>query len=129
MFGPPGHVYVFLIYGMYNCFNVVTDAEGVAGAILVRALEPGDGAEQRTDGPGRLCRALAIDRSHNGLDLTLGPIWIERRPGSDRVEAASSPRIGVDYAGEWAARPWRFYDPSSRWVSGRPGRTGKREAP
>ena len=122
MFGPPGHVYVFLIYGMYNCFNVVTDAEGTAGAILVRAVEPGEGVERRTDGPGRLCRALAIDRSHNGLDLTAGPIWIERRPGTGVVEVASSPRIGVDYSGEWAARPWRFYDPSSRWVSGLPRR-------
>jgi DNA-3-methyladenine glycosylase len=127
MFGPPGHVYVYLIYGMYNCFNVVTDAEGTSGAILVRALEPGEGVEQRTDGPGRLCRALEIDRSHNGFDLAVGPIWIERRSGSAVEEVATSPRIGVDYAGEWAARPWRFYDASSRWVSGRP--VSKREAP
>jgi len=119
MFGPPGHVYVYLIYGMYNCFNVVTDTEGTAGAILVRALEPGEAVDQRTDGPGRLCRALAIDRTHNGLDLTASPIWIERRPGSSVQEIATSPRIGVDYAGEWATRPWRFFDPTSNWVSGR----------
>jgi len=124
MFGPPARVYVYLIYGMYNCFNVVTDAEGTAGAVLVRALEPGEGVEQRTDGPGRLCRALAIDRGHNGLDLTTGPIWIERRTEPAVAEVATSPRIGVDYAGEWAARAWRFYDPSSRWVSGRPRRPG-----
>ena len=115
MFGPPGHVYVYLIYGMYNCFNVVTDTDGEAGAILVRALEPGPGVDQRTDGPGRLCRALDIDRSHNGLDLTDSPIWIERRPGAPVEEIATSPRIGVDYAGEWAAKPYRF------WVKNSPG--------
>ena len=119
MFGPPGHVYVYLIYGMYNCFNVVTDSDGEAGAILVRALEPGLGVVQRTDGPGRLCRALDITRAHNGLDVTTGPIWIERRPGPPVEEIATSPRIGVDYAGEWASRPYRFYLPSSRHVSAR----------
>jgi DNA-3-methyladenine glycosylase len=118
MFGPPGHAYVYLIYGMHHCFNVVTDAEDVAGAILIRALEPDGGVEGRTDGPGRLCRALGINRTHDGLDLTTGPIWIERRPGSQVAQVAASPRIGVDYAGEWAARPWRFYDPTSRHVSG-----------
>ncbi len=122
MFGPPGHVYVYLIYGMYNCFNVVTDTDGEAGAILVRALEPGLGVEQRTDGPGRLCRALDINRSHNGLDLTASPIWIEQRPGLAVEKIATSPRIGVDYAGEWAAQPYRLYLPSSRHVSGRPAR-------
>jgi DNA-3-methyladenine glycosylase len=125
MFGPPGHVYVYLIYGMYNCFNVVTDTDGEAGAILVRALEPGPAVDQRTDGPGRLCRALDIDRRHNGLDLTDSAIWIERRPGPPVEEIATSPRIGVAYAGEWAARPYRFYLPSSRDVSGRPSRRAR----
>ena len=125
MFGPPGHVYVYLIYGMHHCFNVVTDADGVAGAILVRALEPGEGVEGRVDGPGRLCRTLAIDRSHNGIDLTdeeAGSLWIEDRPGPAVGEIATAPRIGVHYAGAWASRPWRFYLPTSRYVSVRPRR-------
>lgn len=125
MFGPPGHVYVYLIYGMHHCFNVVTDPEGVAGAILVRALEPGEGVEGRVDGPGRLCRTLAIDRDHTGLDLTtesVGGLWIERRPGPPIGEIATSPRIGVDYAGPWASRPWRFYLPASHHLSVRPRR-------
>jgi DNA-3-methyladenine glycosylase len=125
LFGPPGHAYVYLIYGMHHCFNVVTDPEGVAGAILVRALEPGEGVEGRVDGPGRLCRTLAIDRDHTGLDLTtesVGGLWIERRPGPPIGEIATSPRIGVDYAGPWASRPWRFYLPASHHLSVRPRR-------
>jgi DNA-3-methyladenine glycosylase len=130
MFGPPGHAYVYLIYGMHNCFNVVTDRDGMAGAILVRALEPdpemaAHGIIGRTDGPGRLCRTLGIDRSHNTLDLTdeaRGLLWLERRPGPAVPEIATSPRIGIDYAGEWAARPWRFFIPSSRYLSVRPRR-------
>lgn len=120
MFGPAGHAYVYLIYGMHFCFNVVTDAEGVGAAVLVRALEPGDGVDARTDGPGRLCRTLGIDRGYNGLDLTdagAGELWIERRPGPPVGEIATSPRIGVAYAGEWAARPWRFYLPASPHIS------------
>jgi DNA-3-methyladenine glycosylase len=136
MFGPAGISYVYLIYGMHHCFNVVTDADGVAGAVLVRALEPGAGVTLGTHGPGRLGRALRIDRSHNGLDLTdqaRGPLWLERRPGpllrpddgmsaAHAEEIASSPRINVDYAGAWAELPWRFYLPSSQHVSVRPGR-------
>ena len=127
MFGPPGNAYVYLIYGMYHCFNVVTDADGVAGAILVRALEPDGGVSERTDGPGRLCRALAIDRSHTWLDLTdegSGPLWLEQRPGASADEIATSARIGVAYAGEWAARPWRYFLPGSRHLSVRPRRRG-----
>ena len=120
MFGPAGHAYVYFIYGMHFCFNVVTDVEGVGAAVLVRALEPDAGVEARTDGPGRLCRTLGIDRSQNGLDLTddaEGELWIERRPGPPVGEIATSPRIGVAYAGEWADRPWRFYLPGSRHLS------------
>jgi DNA-3-methyladenine glycosylase len=126
MFGPAGHAYVYLIYGMHHCFNVVTDLEGVGAAVLVRALEPGAGVSGRTDGPGRLCRTLGIDRGQNALDLTAdgaGGLWIERRPGAPVGEIATSPRIGVDYAGEWAARPWRFFLPGSRHLSVRPRRT------
>ncbi len=123
MFGPAGHAYVYLIYGMHHCFNVVTDTEGIASAILVRALEPGPDVVGRTDGPGRLCRTMAIDRSHNRLDLTAegtGPLWIERRQEPPIGAIATSPRIGVDYAGEWATRPWRFFLPASRHLSLRP---------
>jgi DNA-3-methyladenine glycosylase len=125
MFGQPGHAYVYFIYGMHFCFNVVTDVEGVGAAILVRALEPGEGVTGRVDGPGRLCRTLGIDRAQNGLDLTTegdGALWIERRPRPPAGEIATSPRIGVDYAGEWAAKPWRFYLPASRRLSVRPRR-------
>jgi DNA-3-methyladenine glycosylase len=133
MFGPPGHAYVYLIYGMHNCFNVVARDAEIAGAVLVRALEPGPGVSGRTDGPGRLCRALGIDRRHNGIDLmsATSSLWLERRPGDPPpgpIEA--SPRIGVAYAGEWASRPWRFYVAASDWVSARPGRrTGGRDGP
>jgi DNA-3-methyladenine glycosylase len=123
MFGPPGVAYVYLIYGMHNCLNVVTEPAGYPAAVLVRALEPGLGVELPTNGPGRLCRALAIDRSHNGHDLVHGPLRIERRdsaPSPDRIEVG--PRVGVDYAGEWAARPWRFMVAGSPGISVRPRR-------
>jgi DNA-3-methyladenine glycosylase len=125
MFGPPGRSYVYLVYGMHHCFNVVARAQEEAGAILVRAVEPGPGVTARTDGPGRLCRALGIDRRHNGLDLTAGTtgLWLEWRSGQPSpgpIEA--SPRVGVDYAGEWATRPWRFFFAASTWVSARPKR-------
>jgi DNA-3-methyladenine glycosylase len=123
MYGPPGRAYVYLIYGLHHCFNVVARAAEPAGAVLIRALEPGPRVAGRTDGPGRLCKALGIDRRHTGLDLT-GPsarLRIERRDDAapDLGPIVASPRIGVDYAGEWAARPWRFSLARSAWVSGR----------
>jgi DNA-3-methyladenine glycosylase len=119
MFGPPGHAYVYFIYGFWNCLNVVTEAAGVPHAVLLRALEPVDGIEERTCGPGLLCRAMHIDRQLNGADLCGDVIWLERPPASDPrpVRIARSARIGVDYAGEWARRPWRFYDRDSAHVS------------
>ncbi|MDB4964399.1 MAG: DNA-3-methyladenine glycosylase [Myxococcales bacterium] len=117
LYGPPGYAYVFLIYGMYDCFNVVTEAEGSPAAVLVRAVEPVPPLEGGTDGPGKLCRALGINRAHNGQDLVDGAlVWIERR-NRKKVKIATTPRIGVDYAGEWALRPWRFIDADSPWVS------------
>lgn len=107
MFGPPGVAYVYLIYGMYHCLNVVTEREGFPAAVLIRAMEV-DG--RLIDGPGRLCRLLKIDRSLNGLDLTLKQfLWFEDRgvPVARR-DIDQLPRIGVDYAGEWARKPWRF---------------------
>ena len=103
LYGPPGHAYVFLIYGMYDCFNVVCEPRDSPAAVLVRALEPTpplDPVRDRTDGPGKLCRALKINRAHDGADLVAGAtVWLERR-NRKRVNVAATPRIGVDYAGE-----------------------------
>jgi len=124
MFGPPGVAYVYLIYGMYYCLNVVTEAEGFPAAVLLRAAEPVAGLTQPANGPGRLCRAFGIDRRHNGLDLTAGPLYLAAGPPPQgRVVAA--PRVGVPYAGAWRYKPWRFYLADSAWVS-RPGRARPR---
>ena len=119
MFGPPGRAYVYLIYGMYDCLNVVT---GRGTAVLIRALEPiaGIGEGARTDGPGRLTRAMAIDRSLNAASLLEPPLWIAEGARTGRI--ARGPRIGVDYAGAWAHKPYRFWLPESRWVSRTPKR-------
>jgi DNA-3-methyladenine glycosylase len=121
MFGPPGRAYVFLIYGMYWCFNVVTCASGVGAAVLVRAVEPTEGidAAVRTDGPGRLCRALGITRAHNGANLLGGTLYIEQAPPVPPRRRARGPRIGVDYAGPWAAKPYRFWIRGNAHVSAR----------
>lgn len=118
MFGPGGVAYVYLIYGMYDMFNVVTGAAGSAQAVLVRALEPArglDGGAAAARGPGKLTRALGISRHHNGTDLVRSDA-LYLAPGSrvapERV--ACGPRIGVDYAGEWARAPLRF------WIDGHP---------
>lgn len=114
MYGAPGHAYVYLSYGMHNCFNAVTEREGFPAAVLVRAIE---GAP----GPGLVCRALAIDRALTGASLAGPELWIE--PGSvpDR-EVEIGPRVGVAYAGAWALKPWRF---SVRGAARR-SRTGRR---
>ena len=119
MFGPPGHAYVYLIYGFWNCLNVVTAADGVPHAILIRGLEPVTGITGTTHGPGLLCRALQIDRTLNGSDLSGGTLWIERPLATEyrKPVIARSPRIGVDYAGDWAQKPWRFFDAASPYVS------------
>jgi DNA-3-methyladenine glycosylase len=122
MFGPPGHAYVYLIYGMHTCLNVVTEAEGYPAAVLLRALEPVADLPGSASGPGRLCRATAIDRRFNGADLTVPPLYFlkdESPVAAERI--ASGPRVGIDYAGEWAARPWRFWIRDSPAVS-RPAR-------
>jgi len=129
MFGPPGHAYVYFIYGFWHCLNVVTGAPGVPHAVLVRALEPLGGLDERTWGPGLLCRALHIDRRLNGVDLRGDVLWIERPPaGTPAARIARSTRIGVDYAGDWAQRPWRFFDRSSPFVSSAPARARIRGA-
>jgi DNA-3-methyladenine glycosylase len=107
LFGPPGVSYVYLIYGMYHCLNVVTEPADFPAAVLIRAVEVNG---VLIDGPGRLCRALDIDRSLNRLDMTLGrQLWFEHRGGRiGRARIGTFPRIGVDYAGSWARKPWRF---------------------
>jgi len=121
MFGPPGHAYVYFIYGFWNCLNVVCGAPGVPHAVLLRALEPLAGLQERTWGPGLLCRALHIDRGLNGVDLLGDVLWLEEPPAhAPRARIARATRIGVDYAGDWARRPWRFFDRDSPFVSTAP---------
>ena len=117
MFGPPGHAYVYLIYGMYHCMNVVTQAEGIASAVLLRALEPMRNVAGRTQGPGLLCRALSIDRRHNGQDLLSDTLYIVPEQQPSRISIVRRPRVGVDYAGIWARRLLRFYVRSNPFVS------------
>ena len=117
MFGPPGYAYVYFIYGFWNCLNVVTAQEGVPHAVLLRALEPLEGLRDKTWGPGLLCRAMHVDRRLNGVDLLGAQLWIEKPRRAPRVAIGRSARIGVDYAGVWARRPWRFYDRASCYVS------------
>ena len=107
MFGPGGVAYVYLIYGMYHCLNVVTEREKFPSAVLIRAIEI-DG--ELIDGPGRLCRALQVDRRLNRADLTTGELlWFEDRGVLvKKGDVLAHPRIGVDYSGEWAQKLWRF---------------------
>lgn len=120
MFGRPGHAYVYLIYGMHCCMNVVTEREGHASAVLLRAVEPVLNVEGRTQGPGLLCRAMNIDRRHNAADLLGDQLWIGTDPASEAsVAIVRRPRIGVDYAGHWARRLLRFYVRGNAFVSKR----------
>lgn len=107
LFGPPGISYVYFIYGMYHMLNVVTERTEYPAAVLIRAIEV-DG--EVIDGPGKLCRELEIDRSLNRIDLTSGKqLWFEdRRAKVPAQKIGAFPRIGVDYAGEWAKKPYRF---------------------
>jgi DNA-3-methyladenine glycosylase len=117
MFGPPGHAYVYLIYGMHHCLNVVTGPGDHASAVLLRALEPIANLDSAS-GPGRLCRAMEIDRRLNGHDLTKGELTlIEPEEGQVPFEIVARPRVGVDYAGEWASKLLRFYIAGNRFIS------------
>ena len=118
MYGPAGVAYVYLVYGMHHCFNAVTEADGYPGAVLVRAIEPLENAD-RGAGPALVCRALHIDRACSGLDLTASRLFLEEAPVVADKDVRVGPRIGVDYAGEWAAHPWRFWVADSASVSRR----------
>lgn len=136
MYGGPGHAYVYLIYGMYDCFNIVTREEGVPQAVLIRAVEPlGEldilsqnrykkSYEQLTksqitgltSGPGKLCRALSIDRALNGEDLCAGRLYLtEGEPEEFTVKITK--RVGIDYAEEAKDYLWRFYIEGNRYIS------------
>jgi DNA-3-methyladenine glycosylase len=120
MFGPPGFLYVYLIYGLHNCMNFVTEADGTAGAVLIRAARPLAGFPDKPRllaGPGKLCAGLGITRADLGHDLTRPGAFYVADDGSRPPRRATSARIGVDYAGAWAARKLRFYVAGSPDVS------------
>lgn len=129
MYKEGGHSYIFLIYGMYECFNVVVEAEGNPQAVLVRGIEPLENKnlmqEKRkvkkekdiSNGPGKLTKALGITREDNGVDLVNDKnIWIED-DGYNVKEIVETTRIGIDYAEEDALKPWRFYIKDSEFIS------------
>ena len=131
MFEKGGHAYVYLCYGMHYLFNIVTNGEAVPEAVLIRAIEPLQGIDEMmlrrgklanafhlTSGPGKLTKALGIDRKLNGKYLTDDEVWVEdvgRKIQSTKIQA--SPRIGIDYAGDDALLPWRFTLKESSWLS------------
>jgi len=128
MFGPPGHAYVYFIYGFHNMLNLVTEVKGYPAAVLIRAVEPVSGIDSMKQrrhcevvrdlcsGPGKLCQAFAIDRSLNGVDACGKVLYVEdRREPVPRF--LSTPRIGVGYAGEWKDKPFRFVVRGSTFVS------------
>jgi DNA-3-methyladenine glycosylase len=138
MYGEPGRAYVFFVYGMHNQFNVVTGPADHPHAILIRGVEPVEGIEimrtrrgemkdkNLTSGPGKLCAALGIDRGLNGQDLGGDRVWLEEYRRIDDAEIAVGRRIGIDYAGEDAERPLRFWLPGNKFVSGSPGQNRER---
>ena len=130
LYGPPGHAYIYLIYGMYHCLNVVCKEEGTPECVLIRALEPLEGLEVMRErgggklnrdrlcaGPGRLCRALGLDKSLTGADLLTGDFFLAEGEDIPESRVLAAPRIGVDYAGEDRDRPWRYFVADSPCVS------------
>ena len=128
MFGPAGHAYVYFIYGFYNMLNLVTEQKDHPAAVLIRAVEPISGIDlmkrrremdklrDLASGPGKLCLAFAIDRSLNGADLCNGVLYLEDR-GDPAPKFNATPRIGVDYAGKWKDKRYRFLVRGSEFVS------------
>jgi len=123
MFEEAGHAYVYLIYGMHHCMNVVTGPPGSGSAVLLRALEPVRGLDANTSGPGRLARAMGIDKRLYGADLCgPGSMLYLADDGHTPPAVLTSARIGVHYAGAWADKPLRYYVEGSPWVSKVPAR-------
>ena len=120
MFGPPGYAYVYFIYGMYFCMNVVTEREGHAAAVLIRAVEPVKNVPGKTSGPGLLCRAMQVDKHLNGHDLLSDDFFIAAPDNAEKFSMVKRPRIGVDYARHWAKRHLRFYIKGNAYVSRTP---------
>lgn len=128
MFGQAGHAYVYFIYGFYNMLNLVTGKKDYPAAVLIRAVEPVSGIDlmrsrrevdklrDLASGPGKLCQAFGIDRSLNGADLCDGVLYVEDR-GDPAPKFNATPRIGVDYAGKWKNKPYRFLIRGSEFVS------------
>ena len=127
IFGPPGHAYVYLIYGMYECLNLVAEPDGQPGCVLIRALQPVSGLEQMrarrgaawkpeqlANGPGKLTLALGVTRAHNGADVTRGPLVVREGNGAGRIEIAVTARIGITRSAEL---PLRFLIAGNRFVS------------
>ena len=119
IFGPPGRAYVYLIYGMHYCLNVVAEPAGVAGCVLIRAVEPIAGVIHLSNGPGKLTRALGITLEHYGADLTRGPLTIHAPAREVKFDIATSPRIGINKA---ADLPLRFFIRGNSFVSREPRR-------
>lgn len=130
MYGPPGHAYVYFIYGMHHCLNVVTEEKGFPAAVLIRALEPLEGLEimrrhrpgrpdgELTNGPAKLCQALAIGRGFNGVDLcTSESLFIKEGRTVAQEEIEASPRIGIKADKVAVSVPWRFYLRGNDFVS------------
>lgn len=117
MFGPPGYAYVYMIYGMYYCMNVVTEEAGHASAVLLRALEPIQNIRARTQGPGLLCKAMGINKQQNAQDLVSNHFFIGSLLEDESFAIIKRPRIGVDYAGVWAKKLLRFYIKDNLYVS------------
>jgi DNA-3-methyladenine glycosylase len=127
LFGPPGHAYVYFIYGMYECLNLVAEPEGIPGCVLIRALEPLAGIERMrrrrpaarrpedlASGPGKLTRAMGITRKLYGADLTRGPLTVRRLPAEPAFDVAVTPRVGIRHCADW---PLRFFIAGNRYVS------------
>ena len=115
MFGPAGRSYVYLIYGIYHCLNLVTGKEGDGSAVLIRAIEPIENINEKTSGPGLLCNALDIDKTMNDYDISGEKLYV--LDNDETFEIESSPRVGVDYAKDWAKKPLRFYIKNNKFVS------------
>ena len=117
MWGEGGHAYVYFVYGMHWCMNVVVEKEGVAAAVLLRALEPIENLPGRTQGPALLCQAMGIDKTLHGHDMLSRDFFITAPVAPAPLKIVKTTRIGVDYAGAWARRPLRFLVKGNPFVS------------